>query len=767
MPFISLPSSGGTGVAPVMIDNTANPVGTRIVSKLNTTSTPNQIELSYGLDGDDENSLVPWLTLPLPLLALFIAALAVVFGPMVSAIGQNSTNFQYTVFTNGLESSNYQGDGSSLPVPYDAVNYDEGDESLLGHFTGIDAETHSPVLYQDDSRVDILGTHTIAEHQNIFDNIAASGSSDAYVSFVKFTSDSVLSYAHTYNGYVANGSEIGFFMYDLGVAAFVVEEDAEAAFDGTPLYESTGNHFTTDTTVTGGSVPVFALNGLEVFASHIYAVVFVLNPDTPGAHSHARVYTSYSWFDTAEITVAKRVSDTYTCYFTPTSWDGFHSVGTWTTGTGTAPIEFSYAAVATIEKPVTTLDLAASMDASYNDGNDTLTIGASPRALLSGNGDGSAVTNDTGFFTFYAVSGGWTYFEIFGQLKTDQTMVQFQFFPHAAARTYDAYLYNGDGTMLLGQVNNVVNTGGADSWVEFNWPVAVDFSAGEKFVIVLFMQGAALTSMNMGGINWDADFTEMEIWGFDRGDGLKPFPHLPTNIPGSGMPTVRIVWGDLGYYPTSVLASGPGISIDSNGSGTSTISLPAALELPGTLLLTDTVWEDIRVTPGAYSFAGVTDPTLVDYQPTAAGASFLLYEFAVDDEAFMEVQLPHGYKAGTDIKPHLHWTPGPNGVAESGNAVGWKMDYSISGINETFPVSAQLDLSDPCDGTDDKHQLAGGAAIPGTGLAESDVLLIRLFRSDTGTDDTWGGSGTGNLPMVVSVDVHVELEKLGSDNEIP
>nr|NIT56081.1 hypothetical protein [Fodinibius sp.]NIW44238.1 hypothetical protein [Gammaproteobacteria bacterium]NIX55395.1 hypothetical protein [candidate division Zixibacteria bacterium]NIY24664.1 hypothetical protein [Fodinibius sp.] len=42
-------------------------------------------------------------------------------------------------------------------------------------------------------------------------------------------------------------------------------------------------------------------------------------------------------------------------------------------------------------------------------------------------------------------------------------------------------------------------------------------------------------------------------------------------------------------------------------------------------------WDDIRIVPGAFQFAGLSDPTLADWQPGGAGAIFKLYEFASGD----------------------------------------------------------------------------------------------------------------------------------------
>jgi len=197
-------------------------------------------------------------------------------------------------------------------------------------------------------------------------------------------------------------------------------------------------------------------------------------------------------------------------------------------------------------------------------------------------------------------------------------------------------------------------------------------------------------------------------------------------------------------------------------SGGSIQQSPASVDDNGYAVFGDH-WDDVQITPGAFQFAGVADPTLVNYQPGGSGTNFKLYEFAASDEVHFTAQLPHGYVEGTDISPHVHWTPGPNGTTESGNTVAWKIDYSIISVNGNFAASSNIDLTDACDGTDHKHQIAEGSDVAGAGLEVSAVLLGRLYR-DTG--DTWAGTATGSLPMLVSIDIHVKKDTIGSDAEV-
>lgn len=187
-------------------------------------------------------------------------------------------------------------------------------------------------------------------------------------------------------------------------------------------------------------------------------------------------------------------------------------------------------------------------------------------------------------------------------------------------------------------------------------------------------------------------------------------------------------------------------------------------ESDGTMKMTGdaTVWDDLRVVPGSFDRPGVADPDIVVYNVNGGGVNTYLYEFAKNDIASFTIQLPHNYKSGSDIYVHIHWTPGPRGDEENGATVGWKIDYSWANINGNFGTMATADLSDACDGTDHKHQMTPEVQISGTDKNISSMLLCNVKRTDTGTDDTWASTTTGQLPLLLEIDFHYEIDTVGS-----
>lgn len=174
-------------------------------------------------------------------------------------------------------------------------------------------------------------------------------------------------------------------------------------------------------------------------------------------------------------------------------------------------------------------------------------------------------------------------------------------------------------------------------------------------------------------------------------------------------------------------------------------------------------WEDLRIVPGAFTFAGASDPVLNNWQPGGAGATFKVYVFATNDEVFFTCQIPHSWREGSELRPHIHWTARDRGVAEAGKTVAWKIDYSIASPEGDFLASSTVDLTDTCSGVNDHHELTVSGSIPGTDLEVSAIFMGRLYR-DAG--DTWAGAIAAQLPALLEFDLHYLVDSLGSLREL-
>lgn len=175
------------------------------------------------------------------------------------------------------------------------------------------------------------------------------------------------------------------------------------------------------------------------------------------------------------------------------------------------------------------------------------------------------------------------------------------------------------------------------------------------------------------------------------------------------------------------------------------------------VIYNDTFWDDMRIVPSGFDFAGTGDPSLVDL--TIGTFVYKAYEFAINDAAYFSIQLPHTYKQNSQIYCHIHWTPRNYGVAQSGNTVAWKMEYTWANINSVFSGSTIIDMTDYCSGIDNKHQMTADIILPNTDKNISSMMLCKIYR-DTG--DTWSETVTGRLPILLEVDFHYEIDRPGS-----
>ena len=179
------------------------------------------------------------------------------------------------------------------------------------------------------------------------------------------------------------------------------------------------------------------------------------------------------------------------------------------------------------------------------------------------------------------------------------------------------------------------------------------------------------------------------------------------------------------------------------------------------LIGTATVWDDLRVAPDVKG-TGAKDPSwsawlsglyLYDFDNAAAGS---------EKEIWFNIQMPHGWKEGTSVYPHVHWVNDTAGTA--GQVVRWGLEYTVAKIGATFPAVTTVYATTIVGGGDitvaDEHLITSFDPITMTGNTISTILVCRLFRNSSNAADTY--SGTAGL---LSIDWHFEIDKIGSSTE--
>jgi hypothetical protein len=171
----------------------------------------------------------------------------------------------------------------------------------------------------------------------------------------------------------------------------------------------------------------------------------------------------------------------------------------------------------------------------------------------------------------------------------------------------------------------------------------------------------------------------------------------------------------------------------------------------------DTVWEDLRVPVSSTTRGGSKDPGFQVFRKDTGGTSQGVFAYAFDqtseEELYFAVQIPHSYKLGTDIKPHVHF-----GVVNAVplKTVRWGLEYTIANINDAFGVTNTIYTDATTATVAYTHYLASFTDIDGSGIdSVSTMLLCRVFR-DVANDDL------GADAFLFEIDFHFEIDTPGS-----
>ena len=168
--------------------------------------------------------------------------------------------------------------------------------------------------------------------------------------------------------------------------------------------------------------------------------------------------------------------------------------------------------------------------------------------------------------------------------------------------------------------------------------------------------------------------------------------------------------------------------------------------------LGNTFWDDLRFPSAGINPPGAaSDPTLDTtdgrWQFSASATNVLA----------MQVQMPHQWKEGSAIYPHVHWSP----TSTNTGSVLWQIQYKIANVDGVFPGSwTTIQKLHAGSGVSDTHQIAAFDPITMTGYTLSCMMLVLLSRI--------GGDGTDTYTAVAKLnefDIHFQIDGFGSDEE--
>lgn len=172
-------------------------------------------------------------------------------------------------------------------------------------------------------------------------------------------------------------------------------------------------------------------------------------------------------------------------------------------------------------------------------------------------------------------------------------------------------------------------------------------------------------------------------------------------------------------------------------------------------------WTDCGLPLVSCKLAGTADPGFDLYLGSVRAYAF---DPGTAEQVLLHIQAPHDYVEGTDLLPHVHWTPKTTGTG----VVGWGFEYTYASRGSSFPAVGTIYTNTPSPAavggtiTAAKHYISSFASLPGSALTVSWMLLGRLFRDapGTGTADTYTADAYG-----LAFDIHYLSDGRGSRTE--
>lgn len=160
---------------------------------------------------------------------------------------------------------------------------------------------------------------------------------------------------------------------------------------------------------------------------------------------------------------------------------------------------------------------------------------------------------------------------------------------------------------------------------------------------------------------------------------------------------------------------------------------------------------DLALPASLINPVGPVSPPVVD----AADGTLLFRNGQTDTVTFI-YQLPHGYREGSDIAFHVHWSKTTSAVG----TVNWQYKYSWGEIGKVTPAFSVLasgvvqvaDLD-----TAEVQAITRWTTLVGSGHTVSSIIKVWLQRTSAAGGDTYAANA-----RLISADLHYQQNTFGS-----
>lgn len=192
-------------------------------------------------------------------------------------------------------------------------------------------------------------------------------------------------------------------------------------------------------------------------------------------------------------------------------------------------------------------------------------------------------------------------------------------------------------------------------------------------------------------------------------------------------------------------------AVINNSSGDITVTCPS----DKTIVLSETVWDDLPPYPVLIAKLGSSAPTLSNF----GSANIQLYTFDVDNICYGSTEITHKWKEGTTIYPHIHYATQSSDGTDRG--VKWELIYTIGDGDEVFSSESTTVIDDTILASTAAytHKIKGfDTAITGTNYKIGAYINWRLKRVAT----SHANGNPASSPYALAIGFHIEEDTIGS-----
>jgi len=189
------------------------------------------------------------------------------------------------------------------------------------------------------------------------------------------------------------------------------------------------------------------------------------------------------------------------------------------------------------------------------------------------------------------------------------------------------------------------------------------------------------------------------------------------------------------------------------------------LIVEGCFALENTVWDDLRF-PAQGNRMDVSAGRL-DYDFFNGAIGYQQNARYPEEPVSMIAQMPHEWKEGSIIRPHIHW------IQRGSTEPNWLLAYKIIPKGQTQTVETDFSGHTLLIKTSNAFTYTAGSIHQITNFGDidmslgtvSDIVHFVLFRDNDDFTGLFGGSDSGITEYLTEFDVHYQIDTMGSNRE--